>query len=50
MTDPVDATGVVGSATFTTHAYVVDPLVRVQTSGPIYVTVTAEESKKAGRP
>jgi len=51
MTDPVDATGVVGSATFTTHAYLADPLVRVQTPGPIYVTVTTEKiSKKAGRP
>jgi len=39
MTDPVDATGVVGSGTFTTHAYVSDPLVRVQTPGPIHVTV-----------
>jgi YbbR domain-containing protein len=46
MTDPVDATGVVGSATFTTHAYVADPLVRVQTPGPIYVTVTTERSSK----
>jgi YbbR domain-containing protein len=46
MTDPVDATGVVGSATFTTHAYVADPLVRVQTPGPIYVTVTTEKSSK----
>jgi len=44
MTDPVDATGVVGSATFTTHAYVADPLVRVQTPGPIYVTVTTEKN------
>ena len=33
ITDPVDATGVVGKATFTTHAYVADPLVRVQTPG-----------------
>ncbi len=43
MTDPVDATGVVGSATFTTHAYVADPLVRVQTPGPIHVTVATTE-------
>ena len=42
ITDPVDATGVVGSATFTTHAYAADPLVRVQTPGPIHVTVTTE--------
>ena len=46
MTDPVDATGVVGSATFTTHAYVSDPLVRVQTPGPISVTVTTEKSSQ----
>src|SRR5271166_1111967 len=44
MTDPVDATGVVGSATFSTHAYVSGPLVRVQTPGPISVTVTTEKS------
>ncbi|HUI84364.1 MAG TPA: CdaR family protein [Candidatus Binatia bacterium] len=51
MTDPVDATGVVGTATFTTHAYVPDPLVRVRTPGPIRVTVTAEKtSGQAGRP
>ncbi len=48
ITDPVDATGVVGNATFTTHAYVADPLVRVQTPGPIHVTVSAE--KTAGKP
>jgi len=44
LTDPVDATGVVGRATFTTHAYVSDPLVRVQTPGPIHVTVDAEKT------
>ena len=46
MTDPVDATGIVGSATFTTHAYVSDPLVRVQTPGSIHVTVITEKSSK----
>jgi YbbR domain-containing protein len=51
MTDPVDATGVVGKATFTTHAYVSDPLVRVQTPGPIHVTVSTEKtSARAGQP
>jgi YbbR domain-containing protein len=51
ITDPVDATGVVGKATFTTHAYVPDPLVRVQTPGPIHVTVdTAKISGRAGQP
>ncbi|MGO9517653.1 MAG: YbbR-like domain-containing protein [Candidatus Korobacteraceae bacterium] len=46
LTDPVDATGVVGNARFATHAYVADPLVRVQTPGPIYVTVKTEKSSK----
>ena len=51
MTDPVDATGVVGTATFTTHAYVADPLVRVSTPGPIHVTVNTEKiSGRAGQP
>ncbi len=44
ITDPVDASGVVGSATFTTHAYVTDPLVRVQNSTPIHVTVTTSKN------
>lgn len=46
ITDPVDATGVVGSATFTTHAYVTDPLVRVQTPAPIHVTVITAKADK----
>jgi YbbR domain-containing protein len=46
ITDPVDATGVVGSATFTTHAYVTDPLVRVQKPEPIHVTVTTSKNDK----
>lgn len=51
MTDPVDATGVVGTATFTTHAYVADPLVRVQTPGAIHVTVSTEKTLgKPGQP
>ena len=51
MTDPVDATGVVGQASFTTHAYVSDPLVRVQTAEPIRVTVdTAKVSQGTGQP
>jgi YbbR domain-containing protein len=47
MTDPVDATGVVGKATFSTDAYVSDPLVRVQPPGPIHVTVVT--NKTSGR-
>jgi YbbR domain-containing protein len=53
ITDPVDATGVVGRATFTTHAYVTDPLVRVQHPVPIHVTVTtgkSSSSRGAGQP
>jgi YbbR domain-containing protein len=46
ITDPVDATGVVGSATFTTHAYVPDSLVRVQRPEPIHVTVTTSKNSK----
>jgi YbbR domain-containing protein len=51
ITDPVDATGVVGRATFTTHAYVPDPLVRVQHPASIHVTVTTGRSSTgAGQP
>jgi YbbR domain-containing protein len=51
LTDPVDAAGVVGKATFTTHAYVPDPLVRVQHPVPIHVTVTTGKSSGgAGQP
>ncbi len=49
VTDPVDATGVVGKATFTTHAYVSDPLVRVQKPGAIHVTVTTGKPAKGTR-
>jgi YbbR domain-containing protein len=44
VTDPVDATGVVGSATFITHAYVADPLVRLADPNPIHVTVTTQKN------
>ena len=46
ITDPVDATGVIGRATFTTHAYVPDPLVRIQHPAPIHVTVTTGKSSR----
>ena len=46
ITDPVDASGVVGTATFVTHAYVSDPLVRLADPSPIRVTVTTEKQKK----
>jgi YbbR domain-containing protein len=47
ITDPVDATGVIGRATFTTNAYIADPLVRVVKPTPIHVTVITE--KHAGK-
>jgi YbbR domain-containing protein len=46
ITDPVDASGVVGTATFVTHAYVSDPLVRLVDPSPIRVTVTTEKQMK----
>jgi YbbR domain-containing protein len=48
ITDPVDATGVIGRATFTTNAYIADPLVRVAKPVPIHVTVVTE--KHPGKP
>lgn len=47
LTDPVDATGVVGRATFATNIYVPDPLVHLAHIGPIHVTVVTEKSGKA---
>jgi hypothetical protein len=44
ITDPVDATGVMKQSSFTTHAYVSDPLVQVVQPGPIRVTVIMEEA------
>ena len=46
-TDPVDATGTVGSASFVTHAYVSDPLVQVVRPGPVRVTVMMEKESSA---
>jgi len=51
ITDPVDASGVIGRATFTTNAYIADPLVRVAKPAPIHVTVVTERhSGRAGVP
>jgi YbbR domain-containing protein len=49
ITDPVDASGVVGRATFITHAYVADPLVRLADPNPIRVTVATEKTRGAGK-
>ena len=47
ITDPVDAYGVMGSATFTTHVYVSDPLVRLTSSSTVRVTVNTEARSHA---
>jgi YbbR domain-containing protein len=44
LTDPVDATGVIGRATFATSLYVPDPLVHLAHPGQIHVTVITEKS------
>ena len=44
ITDPVDATGVIGSATFTSNAYTTDPLVRISNPQPIRITVVTEKN------
>ncbi len=45
ITDPVDASGVMGSATFNTHVYVSDPLVRIASPSVVHVTVVTDSSK-----
>jgi len=47
ITDPVDASGTVNEATFVTHAYVSDPLVRVVTPAEVRVTVTMQKATPA---
>lgn len=42
-TDPIDATGTLGSAVFTSNAYVADPLVQVAQGASIRVTVVVEK-------
>lgn len=45
ITDPVDATGLVGRGTFTTRAFVGDPLVQLLNPEPIHVAVTTVKTK-----
>jgi len=45
ITDPVDATGLVGRGTFTTQAFVGDPLVQPLNPEPIHVTVATVKTK-----
>jgi YbbR domain-containing protein len=44
FTDPVDATGVIGTATFTTNVYTTDPLVKVGNPQPARVTIVTQKS------
>ena len=42
-TDPIDASGVISSQTFSTNIYVADPLIQVAHPAPIHVTVIMEK-------
>jgi YbbR domain-containing protein len=42
-TDPIDATGIRGSAVFTTDVYVSDPLVQLVDGGSVHVTVVVQK-------
>ncbi len=44
ITDPVDATGVMGRASFTTNVYIPDPLVHLIRPAPVRVTVITEKN------
>jgi YbbR domain-containing protein len=44
ITDPIDASGVVTTQTFSTNVYVADPLVQVVRPAPVHVTITMEKS------
>ncbi len=50
LTDPVDATGVVGRGTFTTNVFVPDPLVQLVHPGPVQVTVVTEKVSRQSGP
>lgn len=43
-TDPIDASGLTGSQTFTTNVYVPDPLIQVVNPTPVHVTVIMEKT------
>jgi len=50
LTDPLDATGVIGTATFSTSVYTTDPLVKVNQVQSVRVTVVTEKIQtKAGK-
>ncbi len=43
-TDPVDASGVISSQTFSTNVYVADPMIQVVHPVPVHVTVIMEKA------
>jgi YbbR domain-containing protein len=47
ITDPIDATGILGAAVFTTNVYVADPLVQVVQPTSVRVTVIVEKARSA---
>lgn len=49
ITDPVDASGVMGRATFNTHVYVSDPLVRLLNPSVVHVTVVTDSRAKQAK-
>jgi YbbR domain-containing protein len=44
ITDPVDVSGITARHSFSTHAYVSDPLIQVVNPQPVQVTVTMEKT------
>lgn len=50
MTDPIDASGNIGSAEFTVHAYVSDPLIQVVNPAEVRVTVIMQKNATTPKP
>jgi YbbR domain-containing protein len=49
-TDPIDATGTLGTAVFTANVYVSDPLVQVEEPTTVRVTVRVEKNSNPDQP
>jgi diadenylate cyclase len=49
-TDPVDASGTLNRTTFSTRAYVSDPLVQIVRPAPVHVTVIMESTPQPEKP
>jgi YbbR domain-containing protein len=47
ITDPIDVTGATDRMTFSTHAYVSDPLIQVVNTDPVHVTVIMRKNTAA---